>query len=993
MNKIDFSKIFKQNWIHLLAFGLFILTTFIYFQPQFSGHSLKQHDIVQFKGAANEINHFRETAGEEPLWTNSMFGGMPTYQISTAYEGNLVRKAYEAFKLWMDSPAGMFFLYLIGFYIMLLCMKVDPKVAILGSFAYAFSSYFIIILQAGHNTKAAAIGLAPMVIGAFYMAYRHNFKWGVLLSAFFMGMQVSVNHPQITYYLGILLLFMGVNEFIRYIQSKELGRFAKITGGLIIAYVFALGINYGNLSLTQDYSKYTIRGGNDISINVDGSTNDHNTTSGLDKDYITQWSYGVKESMTFVSPNVYGGASAALANSQFSDLLRSPDMRKDANLVAQNNVYWGDQPFTSGPVYVGIIVFFLAVLAMVYLKGRLKWFLFAAAVLMLMLSWGKNFMGLTDFFIENIPLYNKFRAVTIILSIVELIIPLLAVLFLNELFKNKEAIKENIKPFYITSGAMVAVFAILMFTGLGDGYLNTQESEFLYTYGDQVKAQLAAEDPMVLLENGIDINNPAHIEQVVDQQMKQVNQQFDALVNVRKSIYQSSMQRSILFLVLGIGFITLFLKTNTRKEYVIAGLAVFIVLDLALVDLNYLSSKKSNGRTYDYWTEKEKNDFPLAPTPADKQVLEIETSQNADIKQLVDNVSSSAQRGRSRGNQNEIWSKKFQTLNMATNYRVYEPALGFNNSRASYFHKALNGYHGAKLRRIQNVKDFHIDYNNMDVVNMLNVKYILQGEQVMQNPGALGEVWLVRELNVKETPNDELISLGDLYSINNSSDLALVVNGKVVEAPVLSGRESVMLVDKNDSIAVDIRTMMQFNVGASYVEDINGQRNWIPTHELEKDTLDSFKTLLVVEKSHDFDPANEAIIGSKEAENLSSLTYTGQGSISMSSYAPNAMKYDVNVEDSQFAVFSEMYYPDGWNAYINGEKVDIVRVNYLLRGIELPKGNYELTMKFEVPKYKTANRMSLAGSILLFLLMGGFFVKDFLLTRKETEVLDNSADK
>ncbi|HLW29404.1 MAG TPA: hypothetical protein VKX29_00995 [Brumimicrobium sp.] len=988
MRKINIQQLFKNNWIHFLAIGLFIITTFIYFQPQFSGYSLKQHDIEQFKGMSNEINHFREVNGEEPLWTNSMFGGMPTYQISTKYEGNLLRNVYRGFQLWMSSPAGMFFAYLLGFYIMLLCMKVNPKVAILGAFAFAFSSYYIIILQAGHNTKAAAIGLAPPVIGAFYMAYRHNLKWGLLLSALFMGVQLIANHVQVTYYLGIVLVFIGVGEFVRHIQTKQFIKFLKVTAGLLAAYVFALGLNYGNLTLTNDYSKHTIRGGNDITINVDGTSNDKISTSGLDKDYITQWSYGIKESMTLVSPNINGGASGALENSQFSDLLKSPELRYKANLVAPNNVYWGDQPFTSGPVYLGIIVFFLAVLGMIYLRGAMKWALFGVTILALMLSWGKNFMGLTDFFLDNVPFYNKFRAVTIILAVVELTVPLLAVLFLNKLFKQRDEIKNNIKPFFIASGALVGIFVLLTFTGLGDGYMSQQESDYVYNYKDQVVAQLSNEDPERLRENGIDINNPQHIQQVVDQQMKRVNEQFDALVDVRKSIYQSSMMRSILFLVIGILLVWLYLARNIRKEYIIGGLLAFIVIDLALVDVNYLNNKKSDRRNYDYWAEKSKNDFPVSATQADKDIFEQEISSNPELKKLTDNVSVKGSGLRSRVNQDELWLKKLQTLGMATNYRVYEPSLGFNSSRASYFHKAINGYHGAKLRRIQNVKDFHINYNNMDVLNMLNVKYFIQEGRAQRNPGALGNAWLVKEVNVQSSPNKELLSLGSLFLVENNSQQKLIINDVEKKFDTITGREEIVLFDK-DTLRLDLMPILRSGLNSSFVEDVNGQTNWIPTAELAKDTLSSFKTLVTVKLIHDFDPKNEVIVGKEVSSKLSSLTYSGIGEVEMIDYAPNAMRYKVNVLDKQFGVFSEMYFPDGWNAYIDGKQVDIHRVNYLLRGIELPAGAYDLEMKFEVPKFKTSNNIAFAGSLLLFILIGGFFVKDFLMKKKDDAVSAN----
>ena len=571
MRNINFSKIFKNNWIHLVAIGLFLVVTFIYFQPQFTGHRLDQHDIEQFKGMSNEVVHYREVEGGEPLWTNSMFGGMPTYQISTKYEGNLLDDVTKVLSFGMKSPAGIFILYLIGFYIMLLCMRVNPRVAIFGALIFAFSSYFIIILQAGHNSKAQAIGLMGPVIGAFYMAYRYNLKWGILLSALFMGLQLTSNHFQISYYLGIVLVGFGIAELVRAFKHSQWKRFLTATAGILVAYFFALGINYGNISLTNDYAKHTIRGGNDITINSDGSTNESESTTGLDKDYITQWSYGVGESMTLLSPNIKGGSSAAIQNSQFAEKLRDPEMRRNANLIGQNNIYWGAQPFVSGPVYLGIIVFFLAILGMIYLKGPLKWSLAGVTILALMLSWGKNFMGLTDFFLDYLPGYNKFRAVTIILSVVELTIPLLGVLFLNKLFKRREEIKNNIKPLFVASGGLLGILILLSLTGLGDGYLSPQEKDMAYNpeqYIESRKAefrkQIMQEDPRVLQQNGIDINNKKQVESIIERQVpsvSQINQQFDALVDFRKSIYQSSMWRSVLFLILGIGLILIYLYT------------------------------------------------------------------------------------------------------------------------------------------------------------------------------------------------------------------------------------------------------------------------------------------------------------------------------------------------------------------------------------------------------------------------------------------------
>ncbi len=983
MNKINLKSFFAKNWIHFLSIGLFLIVTFIYFQPQFSGNRLKQHDIEQHKGMSNEIVHYRETKGGEPLWTNSMFGGMPAYQISVDYKGNILDEVVSFLNFGMKSPAGLFLLYLIGFYIMLMCMRVKPTVAIFGSFAFAFSSYYIIILQAGHNSKAEAIALMAPVIGAFYMAYRYNLKWGILLSALFMGLHLTSNHFQITYYLVIVLLGIGVTELIRVLRNKKWSHFFKATGGLILVYLFALGINYGNISLTNDYSKYTIRGGNDITINEDGTSAKTNTTSGLDKDYITQWSYGIGESMTLVSPYVKGGANGEIKSSQFSDILRDPDIRREASLVAKNDVYWGAQPFVSGPVYLGIIVFFLALMGMIYLKGPLKWGLAAVTILTLMLSWGKNFMGLTDFFIDYMPGYNKFRAVTIILAVVELIIPLLGVLFLNKLIKEKEAIKAKVKPLLIGSGALLSVMVILTFTGLGDGYLSPREQDYIYNYESQVRQQIMNEDPAMLRQNGIDVNNTQQVNQVVQQQLERVDNQFNALANVREKIYRSSMLRSIFFLILGIGVVLAYIYLKVRSEVVIIGLTALVMIDLIMVDVNYLNNEKIGRSKYEYWLEDSKFYFPLSPNKADKEILEQEVKADPSLKPKIDKARTMVSSDRrSRVNQDELWLKKFQILNMNTNYRVYEPRGGFSSSRSSYFHKSINGYHGAKLRRIQNLMNFHISEGNMDVLNMLNIKYFIQQDGARTNPTALGNAWLIKNVNVQPDANHELLALGDLYVIENESSEQLIINDLATKEDTVTGREDVVLVGE-DSTRLDLSNVKRSGVDVSYVEDVNGERNWIPKAQLKMDTTGSFTTLLEVTKVHDFSPRDEVIVGEEVASELGSLVFSGEGSVEMKSYAPNEMIYNVSSKGEQFAVFSEVYYPQGWNAYINGEKVKINRVNYLLRGIELPDGDYELVMKFEEPRFALSNTIAMIGSLIVLILILVFFVKDFILNRRE----------
>jgi hypothetical protein len=414
---MNISTFFKKNWIHFAILVSFLISMYAYFAVQFDGYRIDQHDVKQHKGMSNEIFHFREIANEEPLWTNSMFGGMPAAQISVSYKGNIFQNAVTYFINIFPIPGGIFLLHLICFYILGICLRLKPLIAAFGAFAFAFASYEIIILQAGHNSKALAIAFTPAVLGAFIMAFRYNWRWGAVLSTVFMSFELAMNHLQVTYYLAFVLFALGVYFLIEAIKLKAYKKFAITSSAVLAGYLLALCINFGNINMTNSYAKHTIRGGNDLTMDVNGDSIEKGA-SGLDKDYITNWSYGVNESFTLVSPYVKGSHSAQVSNTSFAEIVnnssRSRAEKKEA-LEAPFPLYYGDQPFTSGPVYLGVLVMFLSLLGLFLLNDKIKWYLFAVSILALMLSWGKNFMPLTDLFIDNFPGYNKLRTVTIIL--------------------------------------------------------------------------------------------------------------------------------------------------------------------------------------------------------------------------------------------------------------------------------------------------------------------------------------------------------------------------------------------------------------------------------------------------------------------------------------------------------------------------------------------------------------------------------------------------
>lgn len=975
---------FKRNWVHFTAFGIFLIISLTYFSPQFQGYSLKQHDIEQFAGMAHETVEFRNENGEEPLWTNSMFGGMPTYQISTVYDGNLMHKVKRLFGLWLGSPAGILLSYLLGFYIMLLCFKVNKWVAVLGAIAFAFSSYYLIIIQAGHNSKAVAIALSPPVIGAFYLAFRRNIKWGILLSALFMAIQIAANHLQITYYVGILLLFMGIVELVRTLNKQNTFKnFGIAVVGILVAYGFALGINYGNISFTQDYAQYTIRGENDIKIQPNGSTASANQSKGLDKDYITQWSYGIDESLTLISPYVKGGGSAVVGNSPFKEKLRDKEYREEAKDLSGQMMYWGDQPIVTGPVYLGIIVVFLALLAMFFVKDRIKWALLATTILCLMLSWGKNYMGLTEFFIDNIPGYNKFRAVTIILAVVELCIPLLGVLFLQKLVQEKEAIKDNMKTFLIISGASALLLLAFAFVGTGDDYLSERERDFLGNVENNVRSQVEG-IPLGQAQQqyGVDLTNPQQKEAFINQIIDNQSSRFDVLIDFRAEVAQNSFLRSFGFLFIAAVLIFLYLYFNFKSQYMIIGLGILILADLVPIDKTYLNSEKIRGE-YQFWMPELEKKNPFDPNKADLQIMQNELAQNPELKRIVEEAAKKAEDKdlrREKGYANYINGKKFAALTANTNYRVYEPGGSFSSSRASYFHKSMGGYHGAKLRNIQNLKDFQIDMGNMKVLDMFNVKYFINqdrktGEYFLQpNPNAMGNAWFVKEVQVEDSPEGELRALGKQLTISNQGSGQLIVNGETKTEAKVYGAENIVYLLKGDSINVNIQQTMRTNEKSSFVSDINGVAQWVPNKTLDTDTTASFQVLIDQEITDNFFPSQEAIITPSTAKKLEGKALTGEGSIEMTDYAPNELRYSINTTSDQLAVFSEVYYPDGWNAYVDGEKVEIEKTNYLLRGVIIPAGATELVMKFEVPSFSSVNTISFILSLGLLLLIIGAFV-------------------
>ncbi len=989
-------KFFQTNYQHFIVLGLFMIIIYVYFSPQFSGMSVNQGDVTQYIGAANESYWFKDLTGQEQLWSNSMFGGMPTVQTTLIYPGNYIGRAIIDFINWFPAPGGMVLFHLIGFYILLLCFKVNKWLAFVGAIAFSFSTYEIIILAAGHNSKSLAVAFLPMVLGGFYMAYRTRFWLGLGLSGLFMTFELSSNHFQVTYYLVILLLFIGLFELIRSYNQKTLKRFFKTSIGLVFVYSLALAVNYGNISLTNEYAKKTIRGGNDLSKNAEGKKDVKQSDGGLDKDYITTWSYGIGESFTFLSPYVKGGASEAFGNSPFVEIAEkvaedNSFKREELKRVMQYPSYWGEQPMTAGPFYMGVIMFFLAFVGMFYIKDVIKWPLFIVGVLAIILSWGKNYMGFTEFFIDYVPGYNKFRTVTIILVLIELIIPLIGILFLDLLIKNREQIKQNKNKVLYTSIGFFSFLLIVKLIGLNDGYVSQSfDMKQLDRIEQQITQQIVNTDPNTLKSQfNLDVNNPSQVNEFVDVQMSKYEDDLNRVKKVRKSVFHSSMNRSLIITAVGIVLLLAFLYTSMNSLVFVTAIGLVVAIDLFGVSLNYLSSDEK------YWVDKYEKKYPFYPSKTDFEILDNEVRLNPKLGELIVEAEKNKKKElkdldfKSAVKKRIIEKERFAILNQNTNYRVFDLSGGFSSAKASYYHKSLGGYHGAKLRVIQNIFDFHIVNSNSEVFNLLNVKYFIQpsneGMVLRTNYDANGPVWFVSEIQEYETRYDEIRALGKQFEIENIGDGKLIVNDNEVEKEITYGFENISYFVNQDTFRINLPNGVREGMKMYYVMDVNGITNLVPEQTIELDTLSSFRILTSIKVIHEFDSKKTATITKENARSLKKNKFSKEGEIYIEKYSPMELIYKSTTDDVQFAVFSEIYYDKNWKAYIDNKEVEIYNVDYLLRGVEVPKGVHEIRFVYSSSAYETANIVSFVLCTLVLLFLGFSLWKD----KKELNLLDD----
>jgi hypothetical protein len=827
--------LWQRAWPHVLAVLFFVVLAVAYFAPiVFEHQTLAQHDITQFQGGARETQQWLAEHGHEPLWTNSMFSGMPTYLISVHFPGDLFVYVQKFIALGLPSVVSNLFVALLCGYVLLVALGVRPLIAVAGAVALGFSSYNLAILAAGHNTKSWALAYAPLVLSGLLLAMRQN-KWlGAALFTFGLTMNVRANHPQITYYLGLLVVIYGIIELVAAVRAGRLPDFFSRVILLGVGALLAMGVSFGRLYTTYEYSKYSNRSPSELKAQPAQPGQAAPSAKQQDRDYAFAYSYGIGETMTLLVPNFYGGSSAMpLPKDSHIAAAGLPE-----EYLASMPTYWGDQSYVAGPVYVGVTVCFLFVLGLFVVDKRTRYWLLAGTLVSFVLAWGKNFETLNNLIFDYLPGYRSFRAVSMALVIAQLAMPLLAALALARMLRPRAAavpagvtpvLTEPLHP-ALAKAARAAAGAPAVVVDSADNLARTRQLLYagaltagflLLTWVASLSFDYASPQDASLTQSGF------------------TPQLMSALRADRAELLHNDIWRGLLFVGLTLAALYFYLKGKIDARVAALAVAALVLLDLWTVDKRYLGEKNFQAETIAE---------SFQPTPADQQIL-----QDKDLS-----------------------------------YRVLNLGNPFNEARTSYFHKSIGGYHGAKLRRYQDLIERQISQNNTGVLNMLNTRYVIvppqkQGEteQVQRNPGALGNAWFVRGLNAVTDPNAEMAALATL-------------NTKQV-----------------------------------------------------------------------------AVFDIKKFPLIKPATYTdSSATIALTDYAPDALTYRYSAAQPATVVFSEIYYADGWQAFLDGKPVPHFRADWVLRAMQVPAGSHEIKFAFEPKEYKIGNTVSLISSLGVLVAVG-----------------------
>ncbi|MSP85691.1 MAG: hypothetical protein EXR18_07710 [Flavobacteriaceae bacterium] len=804
-------KILERIYPHAIAVFGFILISLLFFYPVLQGKKIAQSDIVQYSGMAKEQNDFRATENKEPYWTNSAFGGMPTYQLGANYPHEYINK-FDAALRFLPRPSDYLFLYFLSFYVLLLVLKADTLKAFFGALAFGFSTYLIIILGVGHNAKAHAIAYMPLVVAGVLMVFQRRFLVGGLLTMIAAALELNANHFQMTYYLLFLILIITCFYIYNYAKEKDFKTLLTSFGVFAIAGILAIGANATSILATKEYTDFSIRGKSELTFDSSGNKKTENTA--LSKSYITEYSYGISESFNLIAPRLFGGGNGEKLNedsSVYNFMLQngaSPEVALQYT-EGYGKTYWGKQPIVEAPAYIGAVIFFLSILGLFHDKRKLKYAFWLGILFSLALSWGKNLSLVTNFFIDFIPFYDKFRAVSSIQVILELCFPVLAIMGLQSFFNYDK--EKQWSSLWKASITVFGLFICLFVMKSTFDFCGQQDQQLLQIFSQgQDKAF------------GVSF--------------------IEALVQDRKSLYVADLMRSAFFVLLATVALYLYSKNKLGTTAAVISVSFFMIADLFFVDKNYVNAN-------DFVNAREV-DVPFIASPTDEQIMQDTT--------------------------------QFRVLDIQ----------GYLSAKASYFHKSIGGYSAVRPKRMQELFDYQIVNSNMEVLNMLNVKYIFQTNEkdeefAIKNPNVNGNVWFVQKVKFVNSPDEEMKALDSL------------------------------------------------------------------------DTKDG------------------AIVNQKEfGTQLKNTTFVKDSlaTITMNSYKPNHLKYTSNNQNSGLAVFSEMYYADGWNAFIDGKAVSHFRADYALRAMEIPAGKHSIEFKFEPQVVKIGSTIALISSILmLLLLIGGVY--------------------
>ncbi len=836
------STILSKPPYHLLAMIIFILVSIFFNMPAFQGNKLASHDYFTWSFGAQETIDYYKTTGENAQWTNAQFGGMPSVMINYYAETNWFQKVWyglTGYKTGMPfNPAYFFFWAMFTFYLLSTALKIKPLIGVLGSIAFAFSTYHPIIIAAGHNTKMVDLAFLPGIIAGIIWAYKGRYLMGAAVAGLFLSFFLDAGHYQIIFYGAIFCALIAIGYLFEAIKKKELKTWGIASALLVVAVGVSFLSSSSRILQTLTYTELSMRGGNSVLS--------ENTSTGLEKDYAFAWSNGIGEAFCMVVPNLYGASSSYELNqsSNYAQALTQAGVSPQdaANMSKNAPTYWGVQSSLSGPMYFGAIIFFLGILGLVSIRSSVKWWILGAGIICLFFSFGKNMAWLNFFLFDHVPMFNKFRSPNMAMSLTGLAFPILAVwglhAFISESIPNLQA-KKHLKLSAIITGAiilliLVNIVLIYSFIGLGDEGLKGQLTQY---FGPQGAENI-----------------------------------LQALIKDRSSMAYSSWFKSFLFIGVTVGILYAIIKNKLK---VVPGLVVLIVI--VSIDMMSIGKKYLNETHYmdDFTFE---NQFRASEI--DKEIL------------------------------------KDQDLY----YRVFDTRQSpFNDAKASIFHKSIGGYHPAKMQAYQDLITAHIGSFNGAVLSMLNTKYIIsRGQQQQQdiyqiNPGALGNAWFVSRSKVVNSRKEALDALA-------ASQLGAPPN---------------------------------------------------PT---------------------DFNPAEEVIMEKEVAQNVNAKSWIVDSeqrpSIELTSYTPNQLVFKSNNTEDGFAVFSDVYYPKGWVARIGNSEATIQEVNFLLRGLEIPKGEHTITFSFENPAFEKGERFGLFGSIgltLLILAALGQFVLD-LKKKKSTNV-------